>query len=87
MTTETAATIIEVVMKKAVDKDVLVLTFRLMLALTVAVTLIAAAFIVFAFVRMEQMELYTCLVTGLCMLMILVSVSLTLWFGIRAYRE
>ena len=74
-------------MKKIEDKVVLKRIFRLMLALTIVVTLVAAAFIVMSFLRMAEMELFTALVTGLCMLIILAFVSLTLWAGIRAFRE
>ncbi|MBP5356840.1 MAG: hypothetical protein J6Y68_01675 [Clostridia bacterium] len=69
------------------NKEKLTKIFRLMLALTIAVTLICVTFIVFSFIRMAQMELFACLVTGISMLIILALVSLTLWFGIRAFRE
>ena len=74
-------------MKKIQDKAVLTKSFWLMLVLTIVVTLVAAAFIAFSFLRMDEMELVTCLVTGLCMLIILAFVSLTLWLGLRAFRE
>ncbi len=74
-------------MKKTKDKATLAKIFWFMLAVTIVVTLAAATFIVFSFLRMAKMELYTCLVTGLCMAIILVFVSITLWLGINTFRE
>lgn len=60
--------------------------FKLLLTLTIAVALIAAALVVFCFLCVDKLELLQCLFIGICIVALVALTTLTVWRGLTAYK-
>lgn len=61
--------------------------FRFMLILTVVAAVAAVALIVFAFIAIGELGLWSCLIVGVLMLVIVTLVALTIRQGLGAYGK